>query len=92
MTSHYISNATATSAALSNHIEQEIVYKMRQEGPSDIALAIRPGKSFAKPKKICGNLNCKCTRHTTPKYFQPRGAMEGCKDEVLATKGKAREE
>jgi hypothetical protein len=92
MTSHYISNAMATSAALSNHIEQEIIYKMLQEGPSDIALAIRPGKSFAKPKKICGNPNCKCTGHTTPKCFQLKGAMEGRKDKVLSTKAKAREE
>jgi len=92
MTSHYISNATATSAALLNRIEQEIVYKTRREGPSDIALAIRPRKSFAKPKKICGNPNCKRTGHTTPKCFQPGGAMEGRKDEVLAAKAKAREE
>jgi hypothetical protein len=92
ITSHYISNAMATSTALLNHIEQEIVYKMHREGPSDITLAIWPGKSFEKPKKICSNLNCKCTGHTTPECFQLGGAMEGCKDKVLAAKSKVREE
>ena len=92
MTSHYISNATATSAALSNRIEQEIVYKTRREGPSESALAIRTGKAFTKPRKVCGNPNCKCTGHTTSECFQRGGAMEGRREEVLATKAKAREE
>ena len=77
MTSHYISNATATSATLSNHIEQEIVYKMWWEGPSESALAIRTGKAFMKPRKVCGNPNCKRTGHTTSECFQRGGAMEG---------------
>jgi hypothetical protein len=88
MTSHYISNATATSYALSNRIEQEIMYKTRREGPSEIALAVRPGKSLRK--KLCGNPNCKRpTTHSTQECFQPGGPMEGKHDKVLAAKAKA---
>jgi hypothetical protein len=91
MTSYYISNATATSSALSNRIEQETVYKNRRDGPSESALAIRTGKSFKK--RLCGNPNCKRpTTHATSDCFQTGGPMEGKRDEVLAAKAKARDE
>src|SRR5882762_7832047 len=91
MTLHYISNATATSSALSKCIEQEIVYKACREGPSESALAMRPRKPFKK--KLCTNPHCKRpTTHSTPECFQSGGPMEGKRDEVLAAKAKAHEE
>ena len=92
MTSHYISNPTATSAPLSTRIEQEIVYKTRREGTSESALAMR-----TKPFKgsgstlVCGNTLCGRTGHKTEDCFGTGGAMEGKRDEVLAAKAKARQ-
>ena len=92
MTSHYISNAAATAAALSSRIEQEIVYKTRREGVSETALMARSGKSFKKPQKVCSNSNCGRTGHTVDTCFTKGGGMEGKREEVLAAKAKAREE
>ena len=86
MTSHYISNATATSSALSNRIEQEVVYKTRREGPSEIALTTRPGRALMR--RMCGNPNCKRpTTHSTQECFHHGGPREGKCDEILLGNG-----
>ena len=92
MTSHYISNTTATATALSSRIEQEIVYKTHREGMSEVALLARSGKPFKKPQKVCSNMNCGKTGHIIDTCFAKGGSMEGKCDEVLATKAKARDE
>jgi hypothetical protein len=67
MTSHYISNTTATAAALYSRIEQETVYKTHREGTSEAALVARSGKPFKKSPKVCSNLNCAKSGHTIDK-------------------------
>jgi hypothetical protein len=76
MTSHYISNTTATASALSSRIEQEIVYKTCRERTSEAALMARSGKPFKKTQKICSNANCSRTGHTINTCFAKGGGME----------------
>ena len=87
MTSHYISNATATLSALSNCIEQEVVYKTRWEGPSEIALTTHPGRALKR--RMCSNPNCKHSiTHSTQECFHCGGPMEGKCDDILLGNGK----
>jgi hypothetical protein len=97
MTSHYISNKTATSKALSERVEQEIVYKTRREnGSSETALAMHSGKRFqgrSNSTKTCSNPICPHPNgHLENDCWEKGGAMEGKRDEVLARRAKAREE
>ena len=93
MTSYYISNPTAGSAALSNRIEQEAVYKSwRENGPSEVALAARPVNARKRSTLFCVNTTCEGpSGHLIPDCWSKGGGMEGKHDEILAAKAKARE-
>ncbi|KIM89862.1 hypothetical protein PILCRDRAFT_2139 [Piloderma croceum F 1598] len=88
MTSYFLSNPTATSAILANHINQEVIYKTKTESSSETALAAQ--HKHPKSTKICSN--CKHSRHLADTCFQKGGMMEGKKDEVLTAKMKSRAE
>jgi hypothetical protein len=92
MTSYYISNKTADSKALSECVEQEIVYKTRRENGSDVALAMQTGgRRNQKPStKVCTNPICPNPNgHLGNDCWEKGGAMEGKRDEVLARRAKA---
>jgi hypothetical protein len=86
MTSYFLSNPTATSDVLANHISQEAIYKTKNDSSPEVALLAQ--LKCTKSNKICSN--CRCSEHMTDTCFQPGGAMEDKKDEVLAAKAKAR--
>src|SRR6202167_2174026 len=96
MTSYYISNKTADSTALSERIEQEIVYKTKRESSSDTALAAQSShrrNQNARSTKICSNPICPHPNgHLASDCWEKGGAMEGKRDEVLARRAKARDE
>jgi hypothetical protein len=93
MTSYYVSNPNSTSAALSSHVEQEVLYKTRCETSSDSALAMRTAKNFRRTQKICTNPMCPHKiGHLYPDCHGPGGPMEGRRDEVIAKITKAKEE
>src|SRR6202050_5373209 len=97
MTSYYISNKTADSTALSQRIEQEIVYKTKHENSSDTALAAQTGhhriQNSGCSTKICSNPICPhLNGHLGSDCWEKGGAMEGKRDEVLARRAKARDE
>jgi GAG-pre-integrase domain/Integrase core domain len=93
MTSYYVSNQNADSAALSSRIEQEVVYKLRRENSSDSALAMRAGKNFKRSQKVCTNPTCPHKiGHLLPDCHGPGGPMEGRRDEVNAKIARAKEE
>jgi hypothetical protein len=84
MTSHYISNKTATSKALSEHVEQEIMYKIRCEnGSSQTALAMDAGKcnqGHSNSMKTCSNPICLHLHgHFDNDWWEKGGMMEGNK-------------
>jgi hypothetical protein len=96
MTSYYVSNKTADSSALSERIEQEIVYKNKRE-TSDTALAAQTGnrrnQGSNRSTKVCSNPICpNPVGHLGCDCWEKGGAMEGKRDEVLAKRAKAREE
>src|ERR1700733_704016 len=96
MTLYYVSNKTADSSALSERIEQEIVYKNKCE-TSDTALAAQTGnrrnQGSNRSTKVCSNPICpNPVGHLGCDCWEKGGAMEGKRDEVLAKRAKAREE
>jgi hypothetical protein len=96
MTSYYVSNKNCDSTALSERIEQEIVYKIKRESSSDTALAAQSGhrrNQNGRSTKICSNPICPHPNgHLGSDCWEKGGAMEGKRDEVLASCAKAREE
>src|SRR5882762_1701312 len=95
MTSYYISNKTADSKALSERVEQEIVYKTRRENGSDVALTMQTnGRRNQKlSTKVCTNPICPNPNgHLGTDCWEKGGAMEGKRDEVLAKRATARDE
>ena len=63
MTAYYISNKLADSSALSERIEQEIVYKNKRENSSDTALTAQSGNCRNQGQghastKLCSNPIC----------------------------------
>jgi hypothetical protein len=101
MTSYYVSNKAADSSALSERIEQEIVYKNKRENSSDTALTAQAGNRRNQGSrsqgscstKICSNPICPHPNgHLGSDCWEKGGAMEGKRDEVLARCTRAREE
>jgi hypothetical protein len=95
MTSYYVSNKMANSTALSERIEEEIVYKVKQETTSsDTTLAASSGncrnQGSGRSTKICSNPICpNPNRHLGSNCWGKGGAMEGKRDKVLANRTKA---
>jgi hypothetical protein len=77
---YYISNKTADSKALSEHVEQEIVYKTRHENGSNIALVMQTNgqRNQKLSAKVCTNPICPNPNgHLGTDCWEKGGAMEG---------------
>ena len=96
MTSYYISNKAADSTALSECIEQEIMYKNKHKNCSDTALTIQTSSHHHQgnwPTKICSNPIClNPNGHLGSDCWEKGGAMEGKRDQVLTKQAKVHEE
>jgi hypothetical protein len=65
MTSYYISNPTASSAALSNRIEQEAIYKSQHKNAaSEVTLAACPINAKKRFTLFCVNTGVKSSMDT----------------------------
>ena len=97
MTSYYVSNKAANSTALSECIEQEIMYKNKHENSSDTALAVYTSSCHNRPSncsnKICSNPICpQPNSHLGSNCWEKGGVVEGKRDEVLTRRAKADED
>jgi hypothetical protein len=94
MTCYYISNKAANSIALSEHIEQKIVYKNKRKNSPDTALAIQTSSCHNHTlNKICSNPICPhLNGHLRSDCWEKGGVMEGKRDNVLAKCTKAHED